>query len=314
MGGRAIPGDTGNGQGNTANTVTSIGGGNLPARPTFGAKSVGAAAVPPGTPMVNSGSTVGWYQTPDSFMYSGGRVTPSRVNSNAPQLVPITQMEPLISKWAFSLNPADKAKYDSVVGLMRRANYFDTDNPAFSTVQSAWNQVLTGASYNTQFSPIEYLELMAQKGQNPATGPAGSGTGTQTSTSTDTRTSTNVSLSNKFDALAVLNDALSNYLGRQASDQELKAFKSILNAQERKNPEKSTTTTTQTATSTSSGTNTTSSSATSSDGVSSGGVNEGQIAKEYAQSRGDYAETQMATVGMEWFQDAIRAMGSGRMI
>ena len=42
-----------------------------------------------------------------------------------------------------------------------------------------------------------------------------------------------------------------------------------------------------------------------SSGTRKGGSNGEVIAKEFAQSRGDYAETQAATTGMDWLTEAV---------
>jgi hypothetical protein len=149
--------------------------------------------------------------------------------------------------------------------------------------------MLIGASYNTTMSPQQFMEAKvhenftttakAQAELNKANEPAYDGPTSQ------------VNLSNKMDAKAILNNALANYLGRQATDSELAAFKSQLNAAEQATP------TVQTP-------NDATHSVTVNEGLS--GTGRSQLAADFATSRDNYAETTSDTTLMGWFTQALQ--------
>lgn len=90
-----------------------------------------------------------------------------------------------------------------------------------------------------------------------------------------------VNLTNPQDAEVLLDNALAQYLGRQANDQEIRAFVKALNKSERANPVIATT------------------------GGQRGGMNPDLMAQEFATSRKNYAETQASTTYMGWMMDAL---------
>jgi hypothetical protein len=206
-----------------------------------------------------------------------------------------------MQKWYYSRDPVEHKKYTDVVALMQAAKMPDMNpkkgSPDFNTVMKNFQEVLIGSSYNPSLTPMEYLTMAAtdQSLADPnaaAAGPKGPYMGPQSRTD----------LSTVFDAKALVNTALGQYLGRQATDSEIAKFHQMLNAQQTANPSVSDPTKAVDGTIT--------------DVTTSGGISEkaaGQIAEDYAKSQTDFAETQASTTGLSWLTDALRADKSGRM-
>lgn len=139
------------------------------------------------------------------------------------------------------------------------------------------NTVLGAAAYQKDtgrdVSPFDYLKMQNERrerlGLLKPQGGSGSGY------------SRVVSLSNPQDARVLVDNALTEYLGRAATEEESAQFLKILNAQERANPQVNT------------------------PGSQSGGVNREQIAKEFGRSRDDAAEFMANTQYMDWFMNKI---------
>lgn len=96
-----------------------------------------------------------------------------------------------------------------------------------------------------------------------------------------------VNLTNPQDAEVLVDNALTSYLGRQATEEELSEFLKTLNRQQRKNP------------------------VVVSQAGQTGGVNEQLIAEEFAAARPEAAETQAATTYMGWMMDALTGDETG---
>jgi len=101
---------------------------------------------------------------------------------------------------------------------------------------------------------------------------------------------TTVQLTNQSDAEVLVDQALNQYLGRQATDGERDQFWKMLNRQQMKSP---------TVTTNSGGTNNTS--------MTAGGVNTQEAAKEFALSRDDAAEYMANTQYTDWLMEKIAA-------
>jgi hypothetical protein len=102
-----------------------------------------------------------------------------------------------------------------------------------------------------------------------------------------------VSLSDEGTANQIINNPLTRYLGRTATDVEQKMFLKALNIQEKQNP-------TVTSTSgTTSGRNTNESTTT------TGGFNRDDFAERFAKSQEGYAEYQTATTYLDAFMNAL---------
>lgn len=136
-------------------------------------------------------------------------------------------------------------------------------------------------------------------------GGGGGGGAGGASTNVTRQTSVSTNLTNASTAKRLLNDTLTQYLGRAATRKEQAKFLAALNAAEAANPSVSTG---QSVTrSTTDGMN--SQSNVQSNQTSAGGVDAIQEAIDYAKSRKGYAEHQVATTYMDAFVSALRGPG-----
>lgn len=287
-----------------------------PSQVTFGGNA--SASPTSSTILVNSGRQA----TSPTFVnppHGTGERVPTSTAPTSNVMVPADAYLQQLDKFYYTIGY--KPAYDQVLIQLRNAGYVDPwkqgQLPDYGSVRNAYAQMLTEASYNPNLTPEQYLQAKASIGF--AEKQAAKDAPPLTSTDTATSTTSQVDLTNRFDAHALLNSALSQYLGRRATDTELKNFRSLLASQEQANPNvsSSTRTTTSTAVPNADGTASTSSTSSSTTGgQTSGGVNQQQIAKEYAQSLPGYAETQANTTLMSWLEEAIRSGGSnvGAMI
>lgn len=115
-------------------------------------------------------------------------------------------------------------------------------------------------------------------------------------TGTRTQVSKSVDLTDPTQAKAVINDVLSQMLGRAANPEELSQFTATLNAAERANPEVTTTTGTYDA-----------GDLVSTSSVTSGGVDRGQILQDRAMNLPDYGAFQAATTYADALFRAIQS-------
>ena len=106
---------------------------------------------------------------------------------------------------------------------------------------------------------------------------------------------TQVNLTNKTTGDRLIDDVLSNYLGRTASDVEKANFLKTLNTQERANPSVAT------------GSSTTSQTSSTSKTTQSGGVDSQEVAIKAAQADKGYGEYQYGTTYMDAFLQALGA-------
>lgn len=175
-------------------------------------------------------------------------------------------------------------------------------NGTFRSTAGLWNKAVdyarAAAANGQKVTPWDVIDGI-QSGKGPGSdGSGGSGGGSFTSTST----STAYSKTSKSTGERLLNTVLSAYLGREASEKEIKNFMARLNGQEESTP-----TNVSTSTTTSSG----SSSHSSSTSRSNTGVDPQQKAIDFAKSRDDYAEYQYATTYMDAFLGALGSPVAG---
>lgn len=131
--------------------------------------------------------------------------------------------------------------------------YIDEDDADdYSTLLKAWNEVIDETSRFTaagkKVDPWGVAKIIAGTDNDP--GNPGSGrtragrergfTGSRSATSTNTQ----VDLTDGKTAKALVNQTLSKFLGRNATDEEIRAFTQTLHAAEKANPVTATTTTT----------------------------------------------------------------------
>lgn len=102
-------------------------------------------------------------------------------------------------------------------------------------------------------------------------------------------TNSSVSLTNQFDAREVVDNALNQWLGRDATPEERTKFWKQLNAGESANPRVESGVTSKGG----------------SRAVGSGGYNPRVAAEDFAKSRSDYAETTFATTAMDLIKESI---------
>jgi len=121
------------------------------------------------------------------------------------------------------------------------------------------------------------------------------GSGGKKAAASRSYTSTSIDLTSPLDAKALISDTLSKYLGRAANDAEVSTFTNTLNNAQKASP--TVTQTTQTANG--------DSTSTTSGGVSAASA--GQMAKDYAQAKPDYAEYQAAGTYMNYLFGALSA-------
>lgn len=170
-----------------------------------------------------------------------------------------------------------------------------------STVESLYKKGLNVSAYLFQnggkrVDPISATVMMLQQQQAMAK-QAGMGGGGAGGVSSSTQTTKSLNLTDPTSARKLVNDSLSQYLGRSATKQEQQAFMKALNAQERMNP----TVTQQSSTTTSGGGR----SATSSTVMSQGGFNPSAFAEEYARGMEGSGEYQAATGLLNTFISAL---------
>lgn len=154
---------------------------------------------------------------------------------------------------------------------------------------------------NAKVDPITAFKMVIQSGGGPDTqssgggGGGGGGGGYGGGGGTSTAVSTSTTLTNATDAQVILDNALTNYLGRKATKQEQDQFVKALNKKEAKNP----TITTQTVTA--------AGGKTQQQTASAGGFNPSTFADKYAQGMEGSAEYQAATSVMDSFISALKA-------
>lgn len=165
------------------------------------------------------------------------------------------------------------------------------------TVQSFYEKAVDGAPVSSMLmgrpvSVFEELDRMGQAAEEMralGVGAGAYGSGGGGGGGGGPSTSVQYNLSSESDAEALVDSALNSYLGRQADEQERAKFWAILNKAQRKNP-------TVTHSSPSGDTVTT---------TTTGGVNQQQVAAEFALSRKDAAEYMANTQYTDWLMKKI---------
>lgn len=237
------------------------------------------------------------YANYQSGGYSGIPVSGNRV----PQTSTVFNARATLSQ----LRATAPAQYQALLGQMRAAGYLGERAESMSSIETAWNTVLedSAALYAAKpdaknLSVWDFLYAKASKGSdkpgtNPA-GPRGPGGGSQAFTNTT------VQFSNQFDARALVDNALNQYLGRDAKPKERAKFLAMLNQTEAANPQ---------VDSGVSGPNGTSRATRG--GVGAAGA--GLLAEDFAKSRDDYAETQASTTLLSRMEKLIMGDTTGSM-
>lgn len=286
----STPSAGGSGRPTYQGNVGGGGGGTRPTRPTSGASTST-------DPYVQYGGT----------SYNGSGLQPTYVQSGE------------ATDDIYALKKNNPALFENVVRAMRARGWLSEGSEALSSIRTAWAAVVKAAAKD-QSNPFAVLGLGAgtnpgtadhlppgglglnSEGQNTGSSSTGTGGGSSGSSvggggaagGTSTATSSDVNLTNKSTAESILNSALAQYLGRDATPDEVQAFKRSLNSAERANPQESTRTT-----------STDGAGSSSSQGVSRGGVNAQQKAEDFARAQEGSAEFQAAGRYMKAFDAAL---------
>lgn len=160
---------------------------------------------------------------------------------------------------------------------------------------NGWNQAVTGSAEFTRMTgrpttPMEYAQMLANVG--PGVRPQGGrGGGSRGPTRTEV-----INLTNPSDARVLVDNALTQYLGRRATQEESRTFLKTLNKLERKSPQISVESGDQTR-----------------KVVQEGGLNQELVAREFAESREDAAEFMVQSQYMNWFTDLLARDPAGRL-
>lgn len=185
---------------------------------------------------------------------------------------------------------AERAKYQGYVGK------FFPNGADFQSYQGLWAAAAEYASQvnrddpNARWSVWDALDNMWKRfEENGGAGGAGGGGGVST------QTSTSITLTSAEDAGPTLDQALTTLLGRTATAAERSKFLAVLNAKERANPSRGTSTTRSDG----SGNSTTTSSSVNT------GVNPSAVAADWATEQEGFAEYQMATTYLDAMLDAL---------
>lgn len=152
--------------------------------------------------------------------------------------------------------------------------------PGDAAAEGLWQNVLEGLAAQQaamgeegRMDPWEYMQMKIQRRRETEAAKGGGGGGSSTRSI--------VNLTNKQDATVLVDQALSESLGRRATSKEVNKFLSVLNKVERSNP-----------------------TVVSASGQS-GGSNPQLVAQEFAQSREGAAEFTASSSYMDWMMESL---------
>ena len=221
--------------------------------------------------------------------------------------VPITAGQP---KWVGS---ADNGRLESNFGSQSMPLYTAYNSGIFATdprmgqlaltaaggdlskVEGVWKAAVSQVAYarqtgkNPDVTVEDLLKKWGKSGVPSSLSGGGGGGGGGPFRQVDR----SVSLTDRGTANQIINNALTGYLGREATQVEQQAFLKALNLQEKQNP------TVTVREGVSSGSNTTSTT------NQTGGFNRDDFAQRFAKSQEGYAEYQTATTYLDAFIDAL---------
>ena len=209
--------------------------------------------------------------------------------------VEVSQMRQTVfsrDKASLYLMNMDPEEFAKVQAYANAENNYEVKS--LNLLKSAWNDMLDTSQqlstlYGTPVTPWEAAEYnmqmrerMGLSGDKSGGGGGGGYSGPVTSTS--------VQLSSASDAELLVDQALTNYLGRQADEGEREKFWELLKKGQRANPTVSVTTPNGPGEQSS---------------VTTGGFNEQQAATEFALSQKDSAEYMANTQYMDWLMESV---------
>jgi len=205
------------------------------------------------------------------------------------------------NSWISQLRSKSPSQYDELVGYLRAANMISdrTVDPGANTVADATRALLTeaGAAGQEFYAYVKgrYGDpiFLEENGLDGASGPGGGGIGRAPRMPSYTET---VRETNEMDANVLLNNAMQQSVGRDATDAEVQAFTRILQGEAEANPDF--------VQSNPVGMN-------DAKNRTGGGINTELLAAEFADGTPGAPEYKMATEGMEalegWFAKKIGA-------
>jgi len=171
----------------------------------------------------------------------------------------------------FRMTPKQRQEWDGLIAAIdgKAPDEFRSNSVWRTTVGYA--QEANRAMPNNPMSPTDILRIQARNA-------IASGANQRGGRSTTSRV---INFTNESDAAYLIDNTLQQYLGRQATDEERDTFLKTLNKLEKKSPYVSTPT------------------------QRSGGVRPEQVAREFARSRPEAAETRATGQFMDWFMEKL---------
>lgn len=172
----------------------------------------------------------------------------------------------------FAMTPKQRQEWTNKVA---KAIGYRPESVSTERAQSYWNDMVQyagayGQAMGRDISPYEMMDKQIE-GKKAAGGGGGAG-GTRVV----------VNLTNPADARVLVDKALSDYLGRSATEEESAKFLSVLNQVERANPNVAT------------------------QSMTSGGTNREQVAKEFGRAQEGAAEFAVASQYASWLVDSVQ--------
>ena len=192
------------------------------------------------------------------------------------------------------MSPSERALWSQ-----KTVNVKGYKNPTGSQEMSTWNEATRGlaayqkATGRTDMDIWTYMDLIAAGRTGGSSGGGGGGGAPAPPSKVVTR---QIDITNPTEARNMVESAIGGYLGRNPTDYEYKQFLKTIQKTDKKNP----TISTQKVVSTGAGGGTQKTNVT-----QKGGVDKAQVAKEYAKSRYDYAETSVETSAAQGFLKLI---------
>jgi hypothetical protein len=215
----------------------------------------------------------------------------------------VYEAKKLLSFWRSQRVTGDET-YDSLVGLLRRTGYLGPRSTSHQSVEDAWTDALVEGAYLFENNPgdptkADVFSYLYSLEPNGADDPNGGGGGSSGSGFSATST---VDLTDPGTAENLVDQALTQYLGRKASDKEVANFRRALAANERANPRTVSQGTTTTRTKDGKEVTETSSATV----ERGGGFNPSQFAQDWAEEKQGVAEYQAATTFLDSFIGSLK--------
>lgn len=265
------------------------------------------------------GGTMAGYNTAAPGMVSLGKKYQTRIEGSDRKFynLPGSRMTAAQAERASSFIPLDRAygEIDRIdpkdlgefgAEVSRAIGYDVSKNPQMLNV--TWKSTLDKLAVyqeqtgDTDITPAQFLKMQNDRlqaaGLLRAGGGAGGGGGGYRGPVTTKSRDRVVNLTNPSEAQLLVDDALNQYFGRDATEEERQTFYTALQKLEKKNPQIQTST--RTVTPKGDALQTVRSSA-----VNRGGIDARVVAQEFAASRPEAAERAASGQLMDWFMEAL---------